>query len=109
MYFLTRKMSKKYLYRNMNMGRVSRKDTRANCPVTCQGSDVAQPVTNTETGPTEDGVDKGPTENGSSSSDLWVSMIDVVQDVRNILFLCGHKWPSCTFFHHQIYIQMKQA
>ena len=87
----------------MNMGTVSRKDTRTNCPVTCQGSDVAQPITNSETGPAEDGVDKGPTENGSSSSDLWVSMINVVQDVGDILFLCGHKWPSLYLLHNQMY------
>ncbi|OBS74301.1 hypothetical protein A6R68_15169, partial [Neotoma lepida] len=41
-----------------------------------QGSNGAQPVANTEPGPAENGVNEGPTENGSSSSDLWVSMID---------------------------------
>lgn len=75
--------------------------------ITCQGSNVAQPVTNTEPRPAEYGVDEGSTEDGSSSSDLWVSMIDVVQDVRDILFLCGHKRPSLYLLHQQIYTTNK--
>lgn len=108
MYFLTRRMS-----RNVSVqvwtGNNIQKTHQGRLSVTCQGSNGAQPVANTEPGPAEDGVDEGPTENGSSSSNLWVSMIDVVQDVRDILFLCEHKWPNLYLLHQQIYTTNKAS
>lgn len=63
------------------------------CPekqaVTCQTSDGAHPVSHMEAWPAKDGADQGPTENGCGSSHLRVAVIDVVQDVWDILLLCG--------------------
>lgn len=61
--------------------RISRKNTAEKLATTCQGSNGAHPISHVEAGPAEDGADEGPTENGSGSSNLWVSMIDVVQDI----------------------------
>lgn len=92
----------------MNLGTIYRIH-QDKLSITCQCSNVAQPVANTESRPAEYRVDEGSTENGSSSSDLWVSMIDVVQDVRDILFLCGHKRPSLNLLHQQIYTTNKAS
>ena len=62
--------------------------------VTCQSSDGAHPVSHVEAGPAEDGGDKGPTEDSRGSSDLWVPMVDVVQDVWHVLLLCGERQPA---------------
>lgn len=70
-----------------------RKDSPEKLALTCQSSNGAHPVAHMEAGPAEDGGDEGPAENGCGSSDLRVSMIDVVQDTRNVLLLWGMNWP----------------
>ncbi|KAL0596683.1 hypothetical protein AAY473_034634 [Plecturocebus cupreus] len=50
-------------------------------PPNAGSSNGAHPISHMEAGSAEDGADEGPTENGSGSSNLRVSMINVVQDV----------------------------
>lgn len=69
------------LHVNLGLGTTSRKDMTDSLAVTRQISHGAHPVSHLEARSAEDGVDEGPTEDGCGSSDLRVSVINVVQDV----------------------------
>lgn len=79
----------------LKLGHDTQKSQPWKSAATCQRPDSAHPVPHSEARPAENGADEGPTQDGRGPADLGVSVSDVVQDIRDVLLICGDRPPSC--------------